>query len=249
MIVIYITLFVSGTAIASFFNATLYRIEKRYKYPEIIKQNSHCENCKKLLKWWELIPILGYILIKGKCSKCKTKVNMYYPLSELYLGVTFLSFYIFSIPWYLWIVISFLFILSYFDVKEKAIYRSLVHIFLVFTFFFFIFFSFDIANLLMPIIFTLMFLVLNMIKKSFGMGDILILLGLGIIINWQQYLVMFWLGIVIALLYSTILIIKDKIQIKGAKIPMIPFFTISFTVSVLYGEEIYFFLLKLTRIW
>jgi prepilin signal peptidase PulO-like enzyme (type II secretory pathway) len=195
MTVIHICIFLLGSSLASFLNATLYRIENKYNYIDIIKISSHCEKCKHILKWWELIPIIGYILIKGKCSKCKNSINIYYPLSELFLATTFLLFFLSNISWYIWIIILFLFILSYFDSKEKAVYKSLVHIFLLISLLFFLLFAFDISNLFLPVIFTLLLLVLNMIKKSFGLGDILILLGLGVLLNFQQYMVMFWLGI------------------------------------------------------
>jgi prepilin signal peptidase PulO-like enzyme (type II secretory pathway) len=94
-----------------------------------------------------------------------------------------------------------------------------------------------------------MLVILNLVKKSFGTADLLILLGLGILISWQQYLVMFWLGIMIALLYSLVLIVSKKITLKGAKIPMIPFWSISFVITILYGEQIYSFLLNFMKIW
>ena len=85
---------------------------------------------------------------------------------------------------------------------------------------------------------------MNMFKKSFGMGDILVLLGMGILVNYKQYLVIFWLGIIIALLYSIYLIVFKKSEIKNTKVPMIPFFTISYVVSILYGDVIFNYLLK-----
>jgi prepilin signal peptidase PulO-like enzyme (type II secretory pathway) len=247
MVIIYICTFLLGASLASFLNATLYRLEKGYKYPEIIKVGSHCEKCERLLTWWELIPILGYILTKGRCSECGESINIYYPISELYLGLTFLTFLIFGISWYMWIVILFLFTLSYFDVKDKEVYQEHVHVFLGLCVLFLII-NFEISNIYLPVIFTLFFLLLNRIKKSFALGDILVLLGLGILISWQQYLVMFWLGILIALLYSVTLILKEKVDIKEVKVFMIPFFTISFTITILYGDEIYSYLLKLMMI-
>jgi leader peptidase (prepilin peptidase)/N-methyltransferase len=247
MIIIYIFTFLLGASLASFLNATLYRLDNGYKYPTIVHKPSHCEKCNHKLKWWELIPILGYLLIKGKCSKCKESINIYYPISELYLGLTFVFFLFFSIPWYMWIVILLLFSLYYFDTKDKKVYQDHVHVFLAVCVLFFIL-NFEITNIVLPLVFTIFILVLNQIKKSFAIGDLLLLLGLGILINWQQYLVMFWLGILIALLYSVTLIVKEKVNIKETKVPMIPFFTISFTVTILYGEQIYDYLLKLMGI-
>lgn len=249
MIFLNIWIFFLGTTVASFLNATLYRLEKGYKYPQIIKQGSHCENCGKILTWWELIPIIGYLLVRGKCPKCGERVNLYYPLSELVLGTIFVLFFIHAIPWYLWLVAIFLFILSYFDVKQQAVYKDLVHVFLATTLLFYFLFAFDVTNLVLPLMFSLILIILNLVKKSFGIGDLLVLLGLGILISWQRYLVMFWLGIIIALFYSLILIASKKISIKGAKIPMIPFFSISFVTTVLYGEKIYSFLLNFMKIW
>jgi prepilin signal peptidase PulO-like enzyme (type II secretory pathway) len=247
MTIIYVFTFLLGASLASFLNATIYRLENGYKYPKIIKVGSHCEKCERLLTWWELIPILGYILTKGRCSECGESINIYYPISELYLGLTFLTFLIFGISWYMWIVILLLFSLSYFDTKDKKVYQDHVHIFLAVCALFFIL-NFEITNIVLPLVFTIFILVLNQIKKSFATGDLLVLLGLGILISWQQYLVMFWLGILVALLYSLILIVKDKVSIKETKVPMIPFFTISFTVTILYGEQIYEYLLKLMGI-
>jgi leader peptidase (prepilin peptidase)/N-methyltransferase len=244
-----IWIFFLGAAVASFLNATLYRLEEGYKYPEIIKLGSHCENCKKILKWSELIPIIGYLIIRGSCPKCGEKVNLYYPLSELVLGVIFVLLFTSTIPWYLWVIVISLFVLSYFDIREQAVYKDLIHVFLGIALLFYFLFAFDIANLILPAIFSIMIIILNLVKKSFGVGDLLVLLGLGILVPWQQYLVMFWLGIMIALLYSLILLATKKINLKGAKIPMIPFFSISFVLTLLYGEELYYILLNFMKIW
>ena len=249
MILVNIWIFFLGAAMASFLNATLYRLEKGYKYPKIIKLGSHCESCKKILKWWELIPIVGYILIRGKCSKCGQKVNLYYPLSEFLLGVIFVLFFTFSVSWYLWIIVLFLFILSYFDIREQAVYKDLVHVFLAVTILFYFLSAFDITHLILPIIFSVIIIAINFVKKSFGFGDLLVLLGLGILMSWQQYLVMFCLGIIIALLYSLILLISKKISIKGGKVPMIPFFAISIVITLLYGQQLYYILLNFMKIW
>jgi prepilin signal peptidase PulO-like enzyme (type II secretory pathway) len=248
MIVIYICIFFLGASLASFLNATLYRIEKGYRYPKIVMLGSHCEKCKHMLTWWELIPVLGYILVGGKCSKCEKKINLYYPLSEFLLGLVLLLFFLYSIQWYLWIIAFFLFVLSYHDSEYKAIPKNMVHIFLLFSFLIFFFFVFNPQNLLAPLVVCLSLLIMNAVKKSFGMGDILILFSLGILFSWANFLVLFWLGIMLALLYSVILIIKGEKNIRKIKIPMIPFFAIAFSIVVLYGEPIYTLLVKFLRL-
>jgi len=243
MIIFYIGIFFLGAALASFINATLYRIDKEYKYPKILTQSSHCENCKHQLSWMDLIPIFGFILNRGKCKYCNSEVNLYYPISEFILGTSFLALSLYSLPSYFYLIILFLFILSYYDIKEFGIPKNLTHVFLLTCLIIFVF-TFDLTKLYFPIIICIVLLLLNLFKKSFGFGDILIILGLGILLTREQFIIFFWLSILIALLYSFFVMIKDRINIKKAKIPMVPFLGISFVISILYGDILWIFVLK-----
>jgi prepilin signal peptidase PulO-like enzyme (type II secretory pathway) len=75
-------------------------------------------------------------------------------------------------------------------------------------------------------------------------GDILVLLGLGILIPYQQYIVTFWGGIIIALLYTLYLLFKGVKNIRKIKVPMMPFFSLSFVISLIYGNQLFDILLK-----
>ena len=205
---------------------------------------SHCEKCKHMLTWWELIPVLGYILIQGKCTKCSERINPYYPLSEFFLGLTLLLFFLYAIQWYFWIMVFFLFVLSYHDSEYKAVPKNIVHIAVFCSFLIFFFFTFNPLNLLAPLFVCLSLLIMNVIKKSFGMGDILILFSLGILFDWSNFLVLFWLGIMLALLYSAILIVRGEKNIRKIKIPMVPFFSMAFPIVALYGDQIYTLLVE-----
>lgn len=237
MIIFYLCIFFLGAAVASFINATLYRIDKKYKYPEIITKGSHCEKCDHSLTWWELVPVLGYVLTKGKCSQCKKKINLYYPISELYLGLSFLLFYLYSTPFYYYFVLIFLFILSYFDFKDMGIPKNLTHIFLGICVLIYIF-TFNISNLLFPLFIALTFFVINLIKKSFGIGDILVILSIGILLSQHQFLIFFWGTILIALIYAMAYILVKKVNVKGTKVPLIPFMSIAFTLAIVFGEAL-----------
>ncbi len=246
MIIFYICIFFLGAALASFANATIYRMENRYKYPEIFTQGSHCEHCKHSLSWVDLFPVIGFIINKGKCKYCGEKVNVYYPISEFVLGISFLALTIYAVPFYFFIITYFLFILSSYDVKDFGIPKDLTHIFLGVCLIIFIF-TFDITKIYLPIIIGVLLILINVFKKSFGFGDILIILGLGILINKEQFIVFFWLSIIIALLYSIGMIIIKRINIKKAKVPMLPFFSMSFVISVIYGEAIWSCIIKFLK--
>ena len=247
IIMFYIGMFVLGTVLASFINATLYRVENKYKYPEIILKNSHCESCGHQLSWIDLVPIIGFVINKGRCKYCGEKVNIYYPISELILGLAFfLSFY-YTLPSYIYAILLFLFMLSYFDIKDFGIPKNLTHIFLVICVIIFLF-NFNISNLYIPLILVVFLLALNLLKKSFGMGDILLIAGLGALISWQNSIVFFWMAIMISLLYSLGLIALKNIDLKKAKVPMVPFISISFLLTAIYGDTIFEYILKFFQI-
>ena len=244
MIIIYICIFFFGASLASFLNATIYRQENNYKQKEFFTKPSHCEKCKKPLTWYELIPVIGYIIQLGKCSKCKTLINIYYPLSELILGIATLLFYIYPIPWYHIVIFFFLFVLSNYDQREHAIPKKLTDILFVVCILLHLIFIRNYANLLLPFGVALFFVVLNMVKKAFGKGDILVLLGLGILLGYQQYIVMFWTSILVALFYSLIYIFLKKKKIHNTYVPMIPSISVAYVIALVWGEKIFAYILE-----
>jgi leader peptidase (prepilin peptidase) / N-methyltransferase len=86
-----IFIFILGLIIGSFLNVCIYRIPlgQSINYPP-----SHCMGCGNRIKWYDLIPVLSYIVLKGKCRFCKEKVSLIYPLIESLTGVLFFALYI-----------------------------------------------------------------------------------------------------------------------------------------------------------
>lgn len=67
------------------------------KGESIIKPKSHCPKCLHELKWYELIPIISFIIQKGKCKNCQAKLSFFYPFTELVTGLLFvISYYSFG---------------------------------------------------------------------------------------------------------------------------------------------------------
>lgn len=80
--------FVFGLILGSFANVLILRMPKNQS---ILSPGSHCEKCKKSLKWWQNIPLLSFVYLMGKCHFCKTKISLQYPIVELLTGVLFLA--------------------------------------------------------------------------------------------------------------------------------------------------------------
>lgn len=87
----WLILFVFGIAIGSFLNV----VASRYDGDHFLLDNkmiggrSHCEHCKKTLRWFELVPLVSFIMLGGSCARCKTKLSFQYPVVELVSGLIF----------------------------------------------------------------------------------------------------------------------------------------------------------------
>ena len=84
---VYIVLFIIGASIGSFVNVLEMRL---FKEADFVKTPSHCPKCKHKLGFWDLIPILSFFMLKGRCRYCETKVSWQYPIIEFISGMLFM---------------------------------------------------------------------------------------------------------------------------------------------------------------
>jgi len=89
--VIFLFWFIVGTIFGSFSNVLIYRPIAGLKLTE--PRFSVCPNCKKRIKWYDNIPLVSFIVLRGRCRYCKSKISVGYPLIELLFGVVFLINY------------------------------------------------------------------------------------------------------------------------------------------------------------
>ena len=80
---IIILLFLLGLCVGSFCNVLIYRIPKG---EEFVKTASHCMTCGHNLSWFELIPLVSWLVQGGKCRSCGTKLSVQYPIVEALNG-------------------------------------------------------------------------------------------------------------------------------------------------------------------
>ncbi|MFB1080531.1 A24 family peptidase [Jeotgalibacillus sp. JSM ZJ347] len=86
--------FLYGTIFGSFYNVVGLRVPKK---KSIVSPGSACPKCGHRLKWTELIPVLSYFLLRGKCSSCGLTIPVKYPVIEAFTGLLFaLSFYVYG---------------------------------------------------------------------------------------------------------------------------------------------------------
>ena len=128
--------FIFGLLFGSFLNVVILRIPKE---ESVVFEGSYCYSCKSKLKPWHNIPLFSWISLRGKCSFCKTRISIQYPLIELISGFIFVAIaaqYGLSFPAFL-IALSFLMLLalSMIDFKYKMVPDSLNILAIIFAVF------------------------------------------------------------------------------------------------------------------
>ncbi|CAN5859850.1 A24 family peptidase [soil metagenome] len=82
----YIFIFVFGAAVGSFLNVVIHRVPNE---ESIVFPNSACPNCKSLIKPYDNIPILSWLILRGRCRNCKNPISPRYPAVELLTALLF----------------------------------------------------------------------------------------------------------------------------------------------------------------
>jgi leader peptidase (prepilin peptidase)/N-methyltransferase len=124
--------FIFGLFLGSFLNNIALRLEKK---EDFLFSRSKCPYCRKILSWYELIPILSFLIQKGKCNNCGQKISLRYPLIEIFTGLWVYFLYKTILPislfqfiefiFYL-IFLSILFVLALYDLKTFLVDDKLI---------------------------------------------------------------------------------------------------------------------------
>ena len=80
MLCVYILSGILGLCVGSFLNVVIYRLPNEMN---LSKPGSHCTKCSYSLKWYDNIPVLSYLLLGGKCRKCKSPISPRYMIVEI----------------------------------------------------------------------------------------------------------------------------------------------------------------------
>lgn len=123
LIAILALVFITGLCIGSFLNVVILRTLSE---ESIVFPASKCPKCQTPLKWWHNIPVLSYILLRGKCAFCKEPISIQYPIIELITGiiytVLFMKFGVSFDTLFAWIFAALLIVIAGTDIKEKVVY-------------------------------------------------------------------------------------------------------------------------------
>lgn len=242
--------FVLGIILGSFISCVVDRLAKK---EDIIFKRSYCPVCHHQLAWFDLIPIVSFLILRGRCRYCQAKISWEYPLVELSTGLLFtaipLTLGVNSISVFLIIITVPLVIIFLYDLKHSFIPDGLIYPSLAFTLLFWlgedwflknhftVATSFFLKSLIGLGIFGgfLGFLYLLTRGRGMGLGDVELGLLLGAILGWPQVLVGLFLSFLIGAILGLFLITTTK---KGWKteVPFGPFLVLGSLTAFLFGS-------------
>lgn len=290
MFIIYLGLVLTGLCMGSFAGASVWRLRARQllydksdgedydaaEYKKLKKLNkstifndhSRCLNCSYYLKWYDLIPLVSWLSLKGKCRKCRKSIGLMEPTVELSTMLFFVCSYVFwpyqlssplsVISFVIWLMAGVcLAILFVYDLKwyllPNSVNFTVIGLGVVYSLLMLLN-SFDKLSTIYSIlgsVFVLsgIYLILYLISKGkwIGFGDIKLGLGLGLLLaDWKLALVALMAANLIGCIITVPLMVLGKLK-RDSRVPFGPMLIAGFAFSGLYGVFIvnfyYFFLI------
>lgn len=239
----YLIIFILGTIIGSFLNVCIYRIpeEKSISYPP-----SHCTSCGNNLKPLDLIPILSYVFLKGKCRYCGEKISIRYPIIEFLTGILYLLIYIkYSLTLYTIkyiIIVSILIVIGMIDLDTTDVYFKTT----LTGFIAAIVFLALRAYMGLPVVDYIyggiigglsLSIIILITKGGMGWGDAEICLVCGLALGVKLTLLMLFLSFVLGSIIGLTLIALKK-KTRKDYIPFGPFIVLASIITILWGQGI-----------
>ncbi|BCJ99984.1 prepilin peptidase [Anaerocolumna chitinilytica] len=237
LLFLYIIIFLYGLLIGSFLNVCIYRIPRN---ENIVTTRSHCMHCKTQIKWYDLVPFFSFIILGGKCRKCKTRLSLQYPLVELFNALLYCSIFLVNgfnfVSIIYCLMTSALLVLSIIDFRTYEIpfginvfigILGLIRMGLDWT---------DWVNYVLGFCTVSLFLLLLYFLtkgRGIGGGDIKLMAAAGLVLGWKLILLAFIFG---CLLGSVLHVIRMKVSKADRVLAFGPYLAMGIFVNMLYGE-------------
>lgn len=237
--VIYLFLGLFGLAFGSFFNVVIYRLPRK---ESLVKDASHCPNCGAKLKAYDMIPVVSYLLLGGKCRTCKKPIHVRYPIVELCGAAVFLlavaRFGLTLQALTALLTLCLLLLVAFIDIDTGEIPDILVILLLVV----------GAVSFLLPQVLwyerligfacvSLPMLLAALFLGGFGGGDVKLMAAVGLILGWKNTLLGTLLACICAALFALVRVLGKKLSMKD-HMPFGQFLALGCGAALLFGNEI-----------
>ena len=243
-LVVGLTTFVFGILIGSFLNVCIYRIPK---HENITTTRSHCMACGNVIRWYDLVPVLSFLLLRGRCRNCGSKLSIQYPIIELLNGllyclilfimglsiksvitmalasalivITVIDWRTFEIPFGLNVFIA---VLGIAIVATKFVERDFTGI---------------LDNIIGAVSVSGFLLILYLATKGRGIGggDIKLMAAAGLFLGWKSIILAFVIGCILG---SVVHLIRMRVSKQDHVLAFGPYLAAGIFIACLWGERI-----------
>ncbi len=244
--------FLLGLCIGSFLNCLIYRLEEE----KTIKGRSFCPHCRHTLIWKDLLPVLSFLVLRGKCRYCKKKISFQYPAVEILTGLVFLLIFInqfssqqeiLSISFsgiartsFLFYITSSLIAIFVYDLKHFLIPDKILFPATAVALLYRIAESPHLIGnyILAVLIGSAFFLSVFLISKGqwIGFGDVKLAILLGLILGFPKIILGLFLAFFFGAIIGVIMMVFQKRGLKS-EIPFGPFLIIGTAISFFWGSQ------------
>jgi leader peptidase (prepilin peptidase) / N-methyltransferase len=242
-----------GLMIGSFLNVCIYRLPRR---ESIVFPASHCTNCGQAIAWYQNLPVVSWLVLRGRCAKCGDRISILYPIVELLTGFVFVAHYYWLGPTLLLIprliFACGLIVLAFIDLRHRILPNPITLGGTVLGFLFSLVLPpgwlASLAGILLGggVLFLIgeVYLRLRGIE-GMGMGDVKMLAAIGAFLGWKAVIVTLVLSSLSGALVGFLLLVIRKGDMKY-QLPFGTFLAGSALVASLFGDALINWYLTLT---
>ncbi len=247
--------FLVGMCFGSFLNVLIYRLPVK---KSIVFPPSSCPSCETKLGLLELIPLVGYLMLRGRCRHCKNEISLRYPLVELAVGTIFaFSFYHlgFTIDAFFYLVLIYLLLaIALIDLKHRIVPNTLIAAGLIAGFIFYLpaagAFVLDLPSWLIVernlldaaggflVGGAIMLIIILVSRGGMGAGDMKLMAMIGLFVGLRGTAVVMLLGFFLGAAVGVTFMALGKLTRKDA-LPFAPYLSMAAIIQVLWGESIW----------
>lgn len=237
LIPILIIVLLYGLVIGSFLNVCIYRIPEE---KTIVTERSHCMSCGYQLRWFDMIPVVSFVALHGKCRKCGAKISAQYPLVEALNGILYvIVFLVNGVNWtsvLYCLLVSALIVLSVIDFRTYEIpfginlfilVLGLIHTMLDYHHWL----TYVIGLLAISVPLELLLLISK--GRAIGGGDVKLMAAAGLLLGWKGIILAFVIGCIVG---SVIHLIRIKVSNASHVLALGPYLAVGIFAAVLWGE-------------
>jgi leader peptidase (prepilin peptidase) / N-methyltransferase len=210
----------------------------------IFSTRSRCEHCGTKLAWYDLVPVVSFMLLKARCRYCDKPISWQYPIIELSTGAIFALLYYYvglnAQLFYYCIVFSILFVIAVYDLRTQYVPEIFVWIALGLSCLGWLFGNFSFGSMLIGGLISGGFLALLVVfskERGMGIGDIKVGVILGFLLGLEVSIFGILLSFVSGALIGLLLMAIGRRTVKDA-IPFTPFIILSTFIALLFGRYV-----------